>query len=247
MAKKLTGGGMYGYAATLNPGNWQEALYELTIWTYGMGGRWSKNGKPNLNSPEIIQAMKSLKKLYDAGVMPKETTKSTYRKMFAAGKVGTIIDGPFLYPMCVGWEPSVEGDFAVTDLPFPTQNVTAIFWGSSISSKCQNPEAAAKYVEWISNQKNHGDLVAMTGVMAVRTDLMANKTWLDKLLGRWPHFQIFLDHINEAVLQMPLDMPPDKIMEVNKIWWKHGERIIFENRDATEAMNAAQKEALKAF
>jgi len=150
MTKKLTGGGRYGYAATLNPGNWQEALYELTIWTYGQGGRWSKNGKPNLNSPEVIQAMKYLKKLYDAGVMPKETTKSTYRKMFAAGKVGTIIDGPFLYPMCINWEPSVEGDFEVTDLPFPTQNVTAIFWGSSIYAKTKHPQASAKWAEWIS-------------------------------------------------------------------------------------------------
>jgi multiple sugar transport system substrate-binding protein len=247
MTKKLTGDGMYGYAATLNPGNWQEALYELTIWTYGMGGNWSRNGKPNLDSPEVIKAMSSLKTLYDAGVMPKETTKSTYRQMFAAGKVGTIIDGPFLYPMSVNWEASVENDFAATDLPFPTQRVTAIFWGSSIYSGTEHPQQAAKFVEWISNKKNHADLVAMTGVMAARTDIMEDQSWMDNLLGKWPHFQEFLDHINYAVLQMPLDMPPAKIMEVNKIWWKHGERIIFEDADAAKAMQAAQSEAMKLF
>jgi len=83
--------------------------------------------------------------------------------------------------------------------------------------------------------------------MAARTDLMQNKDWLDKLLGRWPHFKAFSDHINEAVLQMPLDMPPDKIMEVSKIWWKAGERILFENKAPSGAMNDAQTEAMKLF
>lgn len=247
MAKKLTQSGIKGYAAMINPGNWQEGLYDLAIWTIGLGGHYGKDGKPDLNSPEVIKAITYLKQLFDAGVMPKEIDKGTYRKMFATGEVGTLIDGPWMYEMAVGWDPSVKGDFEVVDLPFPTQRVTSFFEGLSVSSKSKNPKEAAKLIEFLCSPDQQKKLVEITGIMSAREDIYKDQTWSNGLAEKWPWFQKYIDHVSQAVLNNPAGMPGEKIPEVVKIWYTAYEKVLYENADPTKAMNDAQTEAMALF
>lgn len=247
MTKKLAKTGIKGYAAMINPGNWQEGLYDLAIWTIGLGGHYGKDGLPTLNSPEVIKAVTYLKQLFDAGVMPKEVDKGTYRKMFATGDVGTLIDGPWIYEMAVGWDSSVKGDYEVADLPFPTQRVTSFFEGLSISSKSKHPKEAAKLIEFLCSPEQQKSLVEITGIMSAREDIYKDKAFTDRLSSKWPWFKKYVDHVGQAVLNNPAGMPGEKISEVVKIWYTGFEKILYENAVPSEAMNAAQEEAMKLF
>lgn len=247
MAKKLTASGIKGYAAMVNPGNWQEGLYDLGIWTIGLGGHYGKDGLPTLNSPESIKAVTYLKQLFDAKVMPLEVDKGTYRKMFATKEVGTLIDGPWMYEMAKGWDPTIEGDFEVADLPFPTQRVTSFFEGLSISSKSAHPKEAAKLVEFLCSPDQQKKLVDITGIMSAREDIYKDEAFSKGISSKWPWFQKYVDHLSGAVLNNPAGMPGEKIPEVVKIWYTAFEKVLYENADPTKAMNSAQEEAMALF
>jgi multiple sugar transport system substrate-binding protein len=247
MSKKLTKDGSFGYASMIQPGNWGEGQIDLAIWTIGMGGHYGKDGKPALNSPEVIKAVQALKDLFDAGVMPKETDKGTYRKMMATGNVGTIIDGSWMYALAEGWDPSVKGDFEVADLPMPTQNVASFYEGLSVSAQSKHPAEAAKFIAFLGSPEQQKRLVEITGVMPGRNSIFEDQQFKDELLAKWPWFQKFTEHADHAVSFVPEGMDPSKIPELAKIWYSYFEKVLYTNMDVTEAMNAAQQEALALF
>jgi putative chitobiose transport system substrate-binding protein len=247
MVKKLTYEDNYGYAFMTTPGNWAEALYDMTAWVYGLGGSWMKESLPNLNSNEVIEAMGYLKELYDANVTPKEMAKGDYRKMFAVGKVGTLIDGPFVYSMAKGWNSDIEDDYVAVNLPFPEQTSTAVLWCGAVPVESEHPEEAVKFIEFFSSYEQSQQMTLLTGVMPTRIDVIEDDAFLEELLSIYPHFKIYLDHIPYTKLSTPPGTSPETLNEVAKIWGKYYERILFENMDITEAMNMAQEEAMDLF
>ncbi|GIP30951.1 ABC transporter substrate-binding protein [Paenibacillus sp. J2TS4] len=247
MSKKLTKDGSFGFATMIQPGNWAEGQIDLAIWTIGMGGHYGQDGKPTLNSPEVIQAVEYLKALFDAGVIPKETDKGTYRKMMATGNVGTIIDGSWMYALAESWDPSIEGDYEVAELPFPTQNVASFYEGLAVSSQSKHPEEAAKFIEFLGSPEQQKKLVDITGVMPGRNDIFEDEKFKDDLFAKWPWFEQFIEHADTAVSFVPEGMDTNKVPEMAKIWYSYFERVLYNNMDVTEAMNAAQEEALALF
>lgn len=247
MTKQLSKDGTYGYAAMIQPGNWTEGMFDLSIWTIGLGGQSGVDGMPTLDSPEVIQAVTYLKKLYDAGVMPKETDKGTYRKMFATGNVATIIDGPWMYPLAENWNPEVKGDFEAVNLPFPTQNVAAFFEGLSVSSKSKHPEEAAKFINYLTSTEQQKKLIEVSGMMPGRLSVLEDQAFVDSLLEKWPWFQQFIDHAPNAKPLVPEGMDTSLVPEMSKIWYTQLEKVLYGNADPAAAMKAAQAEALKLF
>ena len=125
--QKLMTKDRYGYSFSDQAGNWGEEYIELSLWTIALGGNWGdEQGKPTLDSKEVIQAVTYLKKLFDMGLVPKDVAKGDLRKMFATGHVGTLIDGVWVYGLANGWDPATKTDFATAPLPFPTQRVARI-------------------------------------------------------------------------------------------------------------------------
>lgn len=248
MAKKLSAlDNVNGYAAMINPGNWSEGSIDLSIWIIGLGGHYGENGKPALNSPEVVKAVTYLKELYDADVMVKETDKGTYRKMFATGNVGTLIDGQFLYSMACGWDPSLADDYAVADLPFPTQHCAAFFEGLSVSKSSKYPAEAAKFIEFLCSKEQQQKLVEITGFGTARNDIFADETFSNSIYDKWPWMEKYAEHQNEAVMNNPEGIGGNLLPEVQKILYTAYERILYENADITETLNAAQDEAMQLF
>lgn len=248
MTKKLSSlENVNGYAAMVNPGNWSEGSIDLSIWIIGLGGHYGKAGKPTLNSPEVIKAVTYLKELYDADVMVKETDKGTYRKMFATGNVGTLIDGQFLYSMACGWDPSLADDYEVADLPFPTQNCAAFFEGLSVSKSSKYPAEAAKFIEFLCSKEQQQKLVDITGFGTARSDIFADETFSKEIYTKWPWMKKYAEHQNAAVMNNPEGIGGSLLPEVQKILYTAYEKILYENADVTETMNVAQNEALQLF
>jgi ABC-type glycerol-3-phosphate transport system substrate-binding protein len=246
MCKKLKGAGTFPYASMILPGNWTEGQYDLYIWVFGLGGNYAKNGKPTLNSPEVIKAIAYLKKLFDAGYMPKETDKGTYRKMFGVGQVGTLIDGPWMYGLSVSWDPAAEKDFATANLPFPTQKVATFFEGMSVSKKTKNPKMAAKYVEFMCSPEQQKRLVDIITMSSARKDIYKDKAFLDKVFSSRPWFKNYVEHTDQVMMNAP-GIDVEKLPELIKIWYSYYERVLYENMDPTKAMNDAQDEAMALF
>lgn len=247
MTKKLTGKGKYGYAFMVKPGNYTEAYIDYVIWTIGLGGHFGTNdGKPALNSPEVIKAMSYLKQLFDAKVIPLDTDKGTYREMFATKAVATIIDGMWMYGLSIGWDPSAEGDFMTAPLPFPTQRVAGFYECNSVMAGSKYPKEAAKLVEYLSNTEQQERLVRICQLIPPRTSVFTDQL-KSELIEQWPWYKEFINHADNAILFVPPAMDMGKVEEVTRIWNIYMERILFENADVTITMNNAQDEAMKLF
>ncbi len=247
MTKKITKTGIKGYAAMIMPGNSKEGLIDLSIWTIGQGGHYGKNGKPTLNSPEVIEAVTYLKKLFDADVLPRDTEKGTYRKMFGTGNVGTLIDGPWMYGLSVGWDPTAKDDYKIAALPFRTQHPAGFYEGQAVSSKTKFPKDAAALVTYLASADQQKRFVKMVTFGSCRKDIFQDQAFVSEVLAQYPWFKGFLDRMDDVVLYNPDGMDVGKIPELIKIWYTGFEKVLYENADPKKAMDEAQQEGLKLF
>ena len=249
MAQKLTSKSRFGYAFMDVAGNYTEEFIDLAIWTIGLGGNWTdKNGRPTLDSAEVVKAVTYLKQLYDLNVTTRDTDKGTYRKMFALGKAATIIDGMWMYGLSNGWEPATKSDFAVANLPFPTQRVAAFYECNAILKATKHPKEAANLIQTISNPEFSKKLVEISQFIPPRISVFTAE-FKDQLVKKWPWYKTFLDHANSdlLVLDVPSNMPGDLQVKVQKIWGTYFDKVLFDNMSPAQAMGAAQKEAIALF
>ncbi len=243
MAKKLTTSERFGFAFMNVPGNWNEQQLDISIWVVGLGGHWGNvQGKPTLNTPQMIKAVGYLKTLHDLKVTPRDTDKGTYRKMFGTGKVATLIDGMWMYGLSVGWDATAENDFDTAPLPFPTQHVAAFYECNGILKDSQHPKEAAKLISYLSNDAQMKRLVQITQLIPPRTSVFTAQLKAE-LVKKWPWYKQYIDHATQSVLMAPAAMSGTMQNQVLKILGTYFDRVLFENMDVTQALNAAQKEA----
>ena len=242
-SQKLMTKDRYGYAFVTQAGNWGEQIINLSTWTIALGGHWGDTkGRPTLDSKEVIQAVTYLKKLFDMGAVPKDVAHGDFRKMFATGHVGTLIDGVWVYGLANGWDPETKTDFATAPLPFPTQRVAGFYECNSIFKACKHPKEAAALIQFISNDEQQQKIAEMPHFPA-RTSIFTpalKKT----LIERWPWYAEYINHAGNGVPMSPLSMGGEQMVETQKIWGKYFDKVLFENMDPKEAMTVAQKEAM---
>lgn len=236
--------GVTPYAFMTNSGNYTEGAIDLSIWIIGLGGHYAKDGVPTLDSEEVVKTFEYIKQLNDLGYIVKDTDKGTYRKMFATNNIGTLIDGQFMYSMLYGWDPTIEGDYVVTDLPFPTQNCSAFYEGLAVSSTTKHPEEAAALVEFLCSYEQQRRLIDVTGFASARTDVLADEEFANSIYEKWPWMQAYADHLETAILNNPDGISGNTLPELQKILYTALERVLYENADINEALAIAQQEAL---
>ena len=89
-------------------------------------------------------------------------------------------------------------------------------------------------------------LVKISQLIPPRTSVFTEDL-KQELLRDWPWYKEFIDHANEGVLNAPSAMPGQLQTETLKILGNYFDRVLFENMDAKNAMDAAQKEAAALF
>jgi ABC-type glycerol-3-phosphate transport system substrate-binding protein len=241
---KLAAIGVIPYACMTTPGNYVEGAIDLSIWIIGLGGHYGVDGVPTLNSEYVKEAFQNIKKLYDAGYIVKDTDKGTYRKMFATGNVGTIIDGQFMYTMLHGWDSTIEGDYAVADLPFPTQHAAAFYEGLAISATSKHPQETADLIAYLCGFEQQQRILDITGIGSARTDVLADKAFAASIYEKWPWMEAYGNHLEETVLNNPNGITGNDLPEIQKILYTALEQVLYENADIDAVLNAAQDEAL---
>ena len=75
-------------------------LSELMNYTLDAGGRWTDaNGKVTINTPQMIEGLARWKEVVKNSYTPRDLSAGETRQMFADGKIGMKLDGPWLYPI----------------------------------------------------------------------------------------------------------------------------------------------------
>jgi multiple sugar transport system substrate-binding protein len=236
VAKQLTKApDQYGYGTrhSMNEvGGWWG---EFTFWADGTGAIWAKNGKPTVNTPEVLAGVKYFKQLYDAGVFPKGVDAATYRRMFWEGKIGMLTDNQATLMLTKTQNPNI--DFRAAPGPFdpPLTHAEIVFY--TIPKASKNIAEAAKFLTWF--YKNLGDY----GLLV--QNVVGSKSAVVKILEKYPFLRVFSElpvAFNGGTLPQGLE---ERLNEFRNIFLTHVSEVLINNADPQKEIDAAQAELVE--
>ncbi len=137
--------GVYGAAVVTGGASPVDIYQYLMPLVAGFGGSFVTNGEPSATSPEVVEALEFVKSLYDDGLIPVGMSSADIVDAFQAGKIASVITGPFLVPASRGANPDAAADFTLTEAPFanPTVSVNVFL---AMPKAAKNKDAAAAFI-----------------------------------------------------------------------------------------------------
>ena len=158
----------FGYAAMVKPGSYVETYMDVAQWVIASGGSFAKNGKPTINDARNVEAIAQFKALFDAGVMPRDVDKSTYRQMWWQGKVAVLFDGSWMMAFARQENPDITSKLATALMPWPGHLTASAFQIWSVPRGAANPEAAFKLIEFMQSPEWQVEMVSITNTVSPR-------------------------------------------------------------------------------
>lgn len=245
LTQDINGDGLvdqYGYAAMVRPGNFQEMYMDLAIWVISAGGtHFAKDGRPTVNDPGVIEALETVKQIFDNAWIPKGMDKSQYRRMFSEATVATLIDGPYMYGVVEAENPQVISNYSAYPLPFGTGRAGGAFEGVAIPVDAEHKEEAWKFLEVLGGQFGARTQLEMTFIQPARMDV-----YTDAFLNKHPWLRVFREAGNNVFDLMPPGLETDAI-KFARIVGSHMEEVLFMNKPVGQAMEEAQSELIEAL
>lgn len=237
-AKAATAGGNYGYAYRATMAERGGMWYDLTNYVYGFGGRWSDDkGNPTLNSPKVIEGVAAYKKVYDAGATPKGADASTYRRMFAEGKIAMVIDNGGVAANLATAGKDLK--LSAAPSPFPTRAQGMILAPITVNANSKNKAAAATFIKWVLSPEAQKELQQIHGASSVAT--VVERT--PEELTKWPWIKVYDAQTENAVPALPQGLET-KSPEIQQIVIEQVIKVLQAGVDPSTAMNDAQKAVL---
>jgi len=236
--KAATAEGNFGYAFRATMAERGGMWYDLTNFVYGFGGRWSDDkGNPTLNSPKVIEGVAAYKKVYDANVIPKGADASTYRRMFAEGKIATVIDnGGVAANLATAGKDLKLG---AAPSPFPTRAQGMILAPVTINANAKNKDGAGAFLRWVLSPEAQKELQQIHGASSVATAVERTP----EELAKWPWITVYDAQTQNAVPALPQGLET-KAPEIQQIIIEQVIKVLQAGADPTAAMNDAQKTVL---
>jgi ABC-type glycerol-3-phosphate transport system substrate-binding protein len=246
MIAGLTTEDVKGMGLAWTPGAWVTNHNNLVFWVYGLGGDFFKDGMPQFDSEEVIQAVSLLKKYYDAGYTTRDTDPQAVRKIMASGGVGCMNGNSNEF----GIAQSINPDLTVDDLEMAewfTDDpsyfaIVQTFAGASVT---KYPKATAKFIEYIMNFENQRELFVEAGTTVARTDVFDDEAVRQEVLELRPNTSAIFEIAKHSKFLIPPDflMMPNN-QQVIESWCNWTEKVLYDDMDPAEAMQSMQQEAL---
>jgi multiple sugar transport system substrate-binding protein len=167
-AKKLAAAGTNtsGYCYTMNLENPSGIQNDVLSWVWSSGGKFIKDGRANLNTPEVKDVITMMKELYDAKAISaginamKEQDKV---EEFTNGRLGIMIDTLAHINMIRDRSPNLKFSIAQTPVKDGFTGKAGLMyatWGAGISATTKNPAEAFKLVAFLMRQDINKELAA---------------------------------------------------------------------------------------
>lgn len=244
VAARLHDAGIFAYAFRTTSAEATGMWYDVSNWVYGLGGRWSKAGKPLFDSEPVVTAIDRLQKLYAAGYVPKGADFATYRRMFWEGKVAMFIDNLAVPGVVVAGNPEMRDKIGIAPNPFKFGDHAAITIYIGINANSKHKQAAAQFMNYLFSPDGQAALYDVLGGVSVGTDIDLSH---NPLTERAPWL---VDAAKAVAVQTAVSPVPEGLAaqatELNAILAELLEQVLFGGTRAADAMHDAQQRALEA-
>ena len=141
----------------------------LVPWLGGFGG-WvmDQDANPTLDTKSMIDALKFLKSLKDAGVMPRECDYQLSDTLFKEGRAAYIVNGPW------SWDGYRDAGVDIQLAPLPMIAATGLWPSPMTAAKCysinksiapESREATIALLLWLTSPEVQADLATELAVL----------------------------------------------------------------------------------
>lgn len=157
----------YGWVLPLSLQSPNGIQNDTMSWVWASGGSMmNKDGTPNVNNPDVKEALVFIKDLYDKGVIsPGSFAKQEQDKVeeFVNGRIGTMVDT--LAHITMIRERNPELNFSVSAVPAKDgydgkRGMVYAAWGIGVSETSQHKEEAWKLVNFLLSSDVNARLAA---------------------------------------------------------------------------------------
>jgi multiple sugar transport system substrate-binding protein len=185
----------YGWVLPLSlqsPGGIQN---DVMSWNWASGNSMLKDGKPDLENPNVIETLEFIKSMDDVGVIsPGIFAKKEQDKVeeFVNGRVGMMISS--LAHINLIRERNPDLNFGISAIPAMdgydgARGLPYASWGIGISDSTENKKEAWKLVEYLMSPEVNGKLVSIANAFPGNVNATPDFVQSDELFGK--AFEIF--------------------------------------------------------
>lgn len=249
-ARKLTrdtdGDGIidqYGTAHHTVKGN--QYLTEMLTYVLDAGGYWSDDqGRPAMNTPEMIEGLRRWKTIVREDLTPRDLPAGDVRQMFKEGKVAMLEDGPWIYPIMQQADPEIRRHLKVAAPPFHppvggTSNILAI--NAAIPE--EQKQLVWEFILLVASEKYQRLYSELSTMPAPRPG-----AFTPAVKDKVPHFDLLVQTMTEAN-RAGVDRIPKGLEavynEFAKMVIEESQRMILEDSDPAAAAARMQERALQ--
>jgi multiple sugar transport system substrate-binding protein len=196
-AKKISalGGGVYGYGMPLGR---EEAQAETSIWTFGAGGDWSRDGKITVDTPENLAGVRQMQTMVRQGATqpdPGATNRTPLINVFIQGKLG-MIEGLVVTP---GQIEAKNPGLTWGTAPIPTRDGTPVTLGvadhlMAFKNDGSKRDTISTFLDFFYQRDNYVRFVRSEGFIPTTKSggaAMAGDTRLKDFLATLPNAKFY--------------------------------------------------------
>lgn len=174
-AKKIAATGVAGYGMPLGT---EEAQVEASLWLWGAGGDWPKDGKLVANQPAAVEAFTEMKKLIDAGVTqpdPGATNRQAVADLFNNGKLGMYVTHSGLMSVTRDKFPNIKYELS----QIPSKDGSPVAFGVTDfilafnNNDANRKQATKEFLDLMYSDAMYEGWYKGTGLLPVTTSMIA--------------------------------------------------------------------------
>lgn len=202
--------------------------------------KYGINSPQTINSEKSIEIFKELKRIYDEGLVPKESITQTHRdalEKYMSGQITYLVTGANFINMIKENAPSIYNKTQVTyQLTGDTKAYDYSLMNFVIPKKAHNKEAALKFALHFTNEENQLQFAKLTTILPVNKNALSNEYFTetnDNDLGAKARI------ISAKQLQN-LEPPPKNIKnkkELNTLSANYIQEILINNANIKETLD----------
>ncbi|MGP6089240.1 ABC transporter substrate-binding protein [Antarctobacter jejuensis] len=219
-------------------------MQEALNFVLDTGGRWTVDGEPAFDRPEVIEGLARYKMLFRESLTPKELSSADVRQLLLEGRLAMTVDGGWINNTFRSASPEVQQHLKITQSPFsPPLGGTSNVLGMSADMSDEKKELVWDFIEMTASPKYQQRFAEWAKTPAPRPGMDYTQLMADN-----PSFEVLAKAAKDAAAADVDRLPKGLELENNevvKIFYKVAQQMILQDLDPAEAAKRLQKEVTR--
>ncbi|WP_421724956.1 ABC transporter substrate-binding protein [Bauldia sp.] len=219
-------------------------MQEALNYVLDAGGRWTVDGEPAFDSPEVIEGLRRWKSLFDDGLTPKELSSADVRQLLLEGRLAMTVDGGWINNTFRSASPEVQQHLKIAKSPFsPPLGGTSNVLGMPSDISDEKKQLVWDFIALTASQKYQQRFAEWGKAPAPRPGLDYSQLMADN-----PSFEVLAAAAADAAAANVDRLPKGLELENNevvKIFFNIAQQMIIQDLSPEEAAKMLQEQVTR--